>query len=48
MSDGDGMDSYTQVPYARCVWAPVAMSYHARYYISPLPVISAPVKPTGY
>jgi hypothetical protein len=31
MSDGIGMDSNTQVPIARYVWAFVAMSCHARH-----------------
>jgi hypothetical protein len=30
MLGGDGMGSCTQVPSARCVWVPVATSYHAR------------------
>jgi hypothetical protein len=29
MSGGDRMDSSTQVPVIRCVWAPMAMSYRA-------------------
>jgi hypothetical protein len=31
MSGGDGIDSSTQVSVIRCVWAPVAMSYHVRH-----------------
>jgi hypothetical protein len=32
-----------RVPVVRCVWVPVAMSYHARHYMLPLPEKLAPL-----
>jgi hypothetical protein len=42
VSDGDGMDSNTQVSVVRCTWVPVVMSYRDRHLMPLFPEDPAP------
>jgi hypothetical protein len=42
VSDGDGMDSNTQVSVVRCTWVPVVMSYRDRHLMPLFPEDLAP------
>jgi hypothetical protein len=48
VSHGDETSSSSQVPVIRRMWAPVAMSYHARHLMLPIPEVLALVVPTRY
>jgi hypothetical protein len=47
MSDGDGMNSITQVLVVKCVWVPVAMSHHTRHSVTLFVEDSAPAALPG-
>jgi hypothetical protein len=48
VSHGDETSSSSQVLVIRCMWALVAMSYHARHLMLPIPEVLALVVPTRY